>query len=96
LAQVKITLSSAGMLAALNQPGIRDAVTSAAEGVANSLGGVMAHDGPVEVVVDEYQSDRPVAGVTLAHPGGIALEATYGYLTEGAAAAGLQIGRGKK
>ena len=35
------------------------------------------------------------AGVTLAHPGGVGLEAEHGYLTNAAVAAGLDLGRRK-
>ncbi|WWV91843.1 neck protein [Microbacterium phage phiMiGM15] len=89
---VRVKLNSAGMLAALNQPGVRKAVTSAANSAASSIQGIQAHDGPVDVIVDEYQSDRPVAGITLAHAGGIGLQAEYGFLTEAAASAGLEVG----
>lgn len=90
-----IKLSSPGILAALNLPGVRKAVTAAANSAADSLGRVEAHDGPVDVVVDEYQSDRPVAGITLAHAAGLGLEAKYGFLSEAAASAGLDV-RGRK
>ncbi|GEB46940.1 hypothetical protein MTE01_28850 [Microbacterium testaceum] len=89
----RVKLDSAGMLAMLNSAGVRKAVTASANSAAASLVGIEAHDGPVEVIVDEYQTDRPVAGITLAHAGGIGLEGEYGYLTEAATGAGLQVGR---
>lgn len=58
--------------------------------MARSINAV-AHDGPVSVTTDQYTSDRAVAGVTLAHPAGIALEAKYGHLTEAARRSGLDV-----
>ncbi|WDS51646.1 hypothetical protein SEA_BARNSTORMER_9 [Microbacterium phage Barnstormer] len=88
-----LKLNNAGIVAVLNSGKVRAAVDSRARAVASGVGTVMAHDGPVPVEVDSYTSDRPVAGVTLAHPGGIGLEAEYGYLTDAAIGAGLELGR---
>ncbi|WP_067201086.1 hypothetical protein [Microbacterium sp. XT11] len=89
----KVRINSAGIRAVLNSGKVRSAVNARAQAMASAIGSPMAHDGPVDVVVDSYTSDRPVAGVTLAHAAGIGLEAKYGYLTEAAASAGLELGR---
>lgn len=67
---------------------------TAINGVANAVGSlakVTAHDGPVRVVVDQYTTDRVAAGVTLAHPAGLAFEAKHGTLSQAATAAGLEM-----
>jgi hypothetical protein len=66
------------------------AIDSVAASVASRIGAI-AHDGPIEVRVGSYKTDRAAAGVTLAHPAGLAVEAKYGHLAEAAGAAGLEV-----
>ena len=88
---MKVKLSSVGMRAMLNSPGVQTAVDNAAQAVADNVPPIQAHDREVDVITDAFVTDRPVAGVTLAHAGGIGLEAKYGYLSKAAASAGLQV-----
>jgi hypothetical protein len=86
----KVKFDSAGVLAMLQSAGIRKAVSDAAKRVAAGAS-IAAHDGAVEVVVDETTTDRAKAFVTLAHPAGLGLEAKHGVLTKAARAAGLEM-----
>lgn len=45
----------------------------------------------LEIVVDEYTTDRGAASVTIAHAAGLATQAKYGTLTRAAAAVGLEV-----
>lgn len=45
----------------------------------------------VEVAVDQYRTDRQAAGVTIADPQGMALQASDGALTRAAAVVGLEV-----
>jgi hypothetical protein len=77
-------------------------VASELQSLADSIAGginVTAHDGPVEVTTRTRVasggriSARPAVNVTLAHPGGLGIEAKTGALVKAAAAAGLQVKR---
>ncbi|AWY04847.1 hypothetical protein PBI_FLOOF_10 [Microbacterium phage Floof] len=93
----KLKLNSPGIrAAALNSAGVRKEVAAFADTMAGRLAGrVIAHDGPATIKRDSYTTDRVGEGVTIAHPGGIGLEAEHGYLTAAARSVGLSIG-GKK
>ena len=91
----KIVLSAAGMAAMLQSPGVQSAVDAAAESMAASLN-VQAHDGPAPITTDRFSAPYGDGrGVTIAHPGGIGLEAEHGYLMAAARSAGLMPGRKK-
>ncbi|MDR6868716.1 hypothetical protein J2Y69_003340 [Microbacterium resistens] len=93
----KIKLHYPGIrAAALNSPGVRKEVAAFADTMASRLAGrVIAHDGPANIARDAYRTDRVGEGVTIAHPGGVALEAEHGYLTSAARSVGLSVGRKK-
>ncbi|AWY05698.1 hypothetical protein SEA_GRETCHEN_10 [Microbacterium phage Gretchen] len=93
----KIKLNSPGIrAAALNSAAVRREVAAFADTMAGRLEGrVIAHDGPAPIKRDSYTTDRVGEGVTIAHPGGIGLEAEHGYLTAAARSVGLSIGRKK-
>lgn len=92
-------LNHAGMAEILVSAGVRAAVDSAAERVADAArgaGGTVGEltgggeiDIPVEV--DSQTTDRARAVVSLAHPAGLAYEAKYGALTKAAASVGLEV-----
>lgn len=90
----KIKLSSPGIrAAALTSREVRAEVAAFADTMAGRLSGrVVAHDGPATITRDSYTSDRAVEGVTIAHPGGIGLEAEHGYLAAAARSVGLSVG----
>lgn len=95
--KAKIKLSSPGIrAAALNSREVRSEVAAFADTMASRLSGsVIAHDGPAPITRDAYTSDRVVEGVTIAHAGGIGLEAEHGYLAAAARSVGLSVGRKK-
>jgi hypothetical protein len=76
----------------LKSPEVRAMVDAAASAVAADVSAT-SHDGDVEVRVGSYTTDRAAAGVTLAHPAGLAIEAKYGVLAKAAAGAGLDTTR---
>ncbi|WP_336628440.1 MULTISPECIES: hypothetical protein [unclassified Microbacterium] len=54
-------------------------------------GRVKAHDGIAPITRDQHMShDRQQEGVTIAHPGGVGLEAAHGYLRKAARDVGLR------
>jgi len=91
----KVRLDRGGMAAVLKSQKVRAATQAAGGAVAANLDGIESHEGPVEVVLDDYTSDRAVVGVTLAHASGVALQAKRGVLTKAAREAGLDVGKGK-
>jgi len=48
-------------------------------------------DGPVEVEVDDYTTDRAAVAVTVLHPGAIGAQMKYGVLTRAASGQGLDV-----
>ena len=87
----KLRLDSAGIAEMLRSADVALAISEAAEGVAGSVHEV-AHGGEVVPVrVDEYTTDRAAAGVTMAHPAGLGIEAKRGSLSRAAEANGLEV-----
>ena len=92
----KVRLDRAGMISMLNSPKVNAAVRKRAETMRSSIH-AEAHDGPVPVEIDSLKAPFGNGyGVTLAHPGGIGLEAADGYLSEAASRAGLVAGRKRR
>ncbi|RAL31154.1 hypothetical protein [Rhodococcus sp. AQ5-07] len=83
----KFKLDRAGVRALLNSPAAQAMSLAAAKQVAAA---VQVKDG-VEVVVRTVKTDRACAAVSLAHPGGLGIQAKYGTLTRAAAAVGLIV-----
>lgn len=87
-----VTLDGAGIRALLKSQEFADAVNAAATTIAAQVEAqptVVRHDVPVKV--DEYTTDRRAAGVTIAHPAGLAMQAKHGAFTRAAAAAGYEV-----
>lgn len=93
-------LDHAGLMAALEQRGVIDAVDKMAEKVAERVraqgitvgdrdGG--SHEYPLPVEASQYHSDRPRASVTIKHPAGLAVQAKHGALSKAAADCGLEL-----
>lgn len=94
---VTVKLDHAGIAAILASSKVAAQVHGLAETIASGAE-VDAHDGPVEVLVEDYRAKlkrdtttRAASAVTLAHPAGLGLEARYGTLTRAARAAGVEV-----
>lgn len=86
----KLTIAKGSIRAILNTPGVRKEVAAFADTMAGRLSGrVIAHDGPARIVRDNNMTDRLQEGVTIAHPGGVGMEADHGYLRAAARDVGL-------
>lgn len=84
-----LRLDHAGIAGLLTSGQFQPLVTGAADEIA---GEVAAQVGPdVEVVVDEYVTDRTAASVTIRDPRGAIYQARDGVLTRAAAAVGLEV-----
>jgi hypothetical protein len=89
----KIKLNSAGIAAMLQSDEVSVAVTGLAESVMANVALPAPHNSRMDVEVDSYTTDRAASAVTIAHAGGLGVEAKYGVLGRAAAAAGLQVRR---
>jgi len=83
----KFKLDHAGVREILNSPEAQAACMELANQVA---GNVSVKDG-VDVTVTPSRTDRAGAHVTIAHPGGLAMQAKRGALTRAAASVGLTV-----
>lgn len=83
----KFKLDKEGARAVLNSPEAQAACMDLGKQVASNTS---VKDG-VDVIVKPYNSDRAGASVIIAHPGGLGMQAKYGYLTRAAAAVGLTV-----
>lgn len=93
----RVRLDSKGIEELLRSPGVAAEVTSGASRVREVASGdaaVMRHRMPVRMA--SGFSDRARAIVTIAHPGGLGVQAKYGSLTKAVAAAGLSSRRVKR
>ncbi|RLK22639.1 hypothetical protein DER29_0477 [Micromonospora sp. M71_S20] len=92
MAGAKIRLDSKGIAALLKSAGFAAAVATKAaevETLVSAHHSVRRHGMPVER--EAYVTDRAAQEVTIAHPGGLPVQAKYGALTQAAAAAGLEV-----
>lgn len=101
-ATVTYVRNPAGFAEVLQFPALQVAVHELAQSVASSVeaevAGLGADDGN-DVIVDDYQADRPgrlwtprvASSVTIAGPLGRFLEVKYGVLTKAAGANGLTV-----
>lgn len=84
----RVELDRDGIAEVLASPGVRDAVTAAAQEIAATVSGLTGGH-PVEV--RGYVTDRAAAAVTITTPDALALQAKHGVLTRAAAAHGLDV-----
>lgn len=59
--------------------------------VAEGIDARDSHGRQVPVMVGSYTTDRAAVGVTLAHPGGLPIEAKHGTLVRAASEVGLEV-----
>ncbi|WGH20045.1 hypothetical protein [Gordonia phage Tarzan] len=87
----KFRLNRRGAAAVLKSAGVAAAINTAAHAIADKIRTDLASEGNVEVVVDEYTTDRRAAGVTIRSSRGLEFQATRGSITRAAAAVGLEV-----
>lgn len=85
---VKVELDHKGIAEVLKSEGARAAVHGLAEKIADE---VRAADDSLDVVVDDYTTDRAAASVTIRDQRGRLLQVRDGILTRAASAAGLEV-----
>lgn len=82
MARPKFKIDHAGMAEILNSAEVAQAVHAVAEkAAAEARGSATVQRHEAEVVVDDYTTDRAASSVTIAHPGGLGMEAKYGVLS---------------
>lgn len=98
--RIEVTLDKAGVAAFLMEDCrglVDDAAAEIAENVdTRGLEAVTGQRLDTLVTVQPYTTDRAAALITIAHPGGQALQAKHGALTAAAAAAGIVVTRKKR
>lgn len=83
---MEIELDSAAIEELLKtDPTIRQGVHDLAEQIAGKI------TRPVDVVVDDYVTDRQASSVTIRHPAALFWQARDGILTRAASAVGLEV-----
>lgn len=85
--KVKVTLDSAGMEEMLKSAPVAAAVMAEAEKVANAVRAdpnVLRHEMQDDVITGPLTTDRAVAYITIAHAGGMGMEAKHGTLSRAA------------
>lgn len=89
----RVRLDHAGLAEVLKSGALRSAVSAVADSVA---AGATAHPSIVKhgmpIQVRDYVTDRVASSVTIAHAGGMPVEAKHGVLTAAAGAEGLEVG----
>jgi hypothetical protein len=91
MASRKVKLDSPGIAEILKSAEVASEVAEAAYSVADYADHTTQAGVEIPVEVDTYTTDRAAAGVTLAHPAGLGIEAKYGVLARAASAAGLEV-----
>ncbi|MGW0504142.1 hypothetical protein [Micromonospora sp. NPDC003241] len=92
MANVRIRLDRKGVAELLKSAPFAAAVAAKAAAIKATVSAhqsVVRHGMPVET--EAYVTDRAAQAVTIAHPGGLAVEAKYGALTQAASAVGLEV-----
>lgn len=87
MAKGKLKLDHAGIAAMLKSHEVAQLVHAEAERIAAELrtdGDVVRHEMQGDVIVTDYVTDRAASAVTLAHPGGLGMEAKHASLTRAA------------
>ena len=90
MAKTTIELDSAGIREILNSSEVAAAIHGYADQIADSVRAVRPG---VDVVVDDYQTDRAASSVTIRDVRGQTWQANDGILTKAATAAGLEVNR---
>ncbi|GAB1641767.1 hypothetical protein [Krasilnikovia sp. MM14-A1259] len=88
----RLRLDHAGIAEVLRSAEVTFAVTAKAAEVQDAVEthhSVARHRMPVER--HSYETDRAADAVTIAHPGGLGVEAKYGVLSEAARTVGLDV-----
>ncbi|MDG4792698.1 hypothetical protein [Micromonospora sp. WMMD1082] len=88
----KVKIDYDGIRTILKSAGVGvliDGATAAVHAQVAAHQSVVRHRMPVES--DRYQTDREAGAVTIAHAGGLAVEAKYGALIQAAASVGLEV-----
>jgi len=91
MAASKLRLDRPGIVEMLRSAGVAAAIEGAAESVARNVSESARNGDPIPVKVGTYVTDRAAAGVTMAHPAGLGIEAKRGSLSRAASAAGLEV-----
>lgn len=87
-----IRLDHAGIGAMLKSHAVAAAIAERAIAVRSAVAGhESVRRNKMRVRVRFYETDRAAAAVTIAHPGGLAVEAKYGALVKAAADADLEV-----
>jgi hypothetical protein len=92
MARVKVTLDHAGIAEVLKSGEVHAVISAAAGLVAarvQTAATVQRHGAPVWVL--DTTTDRAKSLVTIAHAGGLGMQARYGVLTQAAGDAGLEV-----
>lgn len=85
---IKVELDHKGIDEILKSEGVKAAVHDLAEKIASE---VRATDDSLDVVVDDYTTDRAAASVTIRDQRGRLLQVRDGILTRAASAVGLEV-----
>lgn len=84
-----LRLDHAGIAGLLKSGPFQAAVHEIAEGIANDVRGQVPED--VEVVVDDYTTDRAASSVTIKDARGMLWQARDGVLTRAAGGSGVEV-----
>jgi hypothetical protein len=87
----KLKLDRAGIAEVLKSAEVGDEIDAMASDVATRVYHPLANGDVLEAETDSYTTDRRAAGVTVAHPAALRVEAKYGLLAQAASAAGLEV-----
>ena len=92
MAGPRIRLDHDGIGEVLRSAGVAAAIAAKAEDVETIVAdhsSVQRHR--MDVIRSAYETDRAAEGVTIAHPGGLGVEAKYGVLADAARGVGLEV-----
>lgn len=88
---MKIKLDHAGIGAMLRSPEVAAAIGAQTSAVRGNVTLPAHHADRMPVKTESYTTDRAAGAVTIAHAGGLGVEAKYGVLVRAASAAGLEV-----
>jgi hypothetical protein len=86
----KFKLDRGGVKSILQSSAVADIVEAAAQSIAEDVRDVVGRE-EMEVTVTPYNHDRAARSVTIAHSGGLGVQAKRGALTRAAARHGLEV-----
>lgn len=93
MARFKFTLDKEGIAEILKSQEVADAIFDAANEVHTAVDAMVGADAADGVVLDEYETDRAAASVTIRDVRALMWEATEGVMSKAIDAAGLERGR---